>query len=149
MNGIHYFSIIKFITALISLPLLITNKSLIYILLALNISEATFFSFYKKHILNGIIGLCLIYWSFILPKYQNAYVLLYVIWNIYFSNIVLDDNKKNNGILTSTAINLIPLLLYVLINKDKLWHFSISRLVLILFYSLHLIDLRSCHSTEL
>jgi hypothetical protein len=149
MNGIQYFSIIKFITALISIPLLIANKNLVYILLALNISEATFFSFYKKHILNGILGLILIYWSLVLPKYQDVYVLLYVIWNIYFSNNVLDDNDdntKHNGVLTSAAMNLIPLVLYVLITKDKLWHFSISRLVLILFYSLHLIDSRSCHS---
>jgi hypothetical protein len=146
MNSIQLFSIIKFITALISLPLLIANKDLVYILLALNILQATILSLYKKYILNGIIGLILVYWSFRLPKYQHIYVLIYVLWNIYFSNYVLDDNKNNSGMITSIAMNIIPLFVYVLIDKNKLWNFSVSRLILILFYSLHLIDLRSCHS---
>ena len=148
MNSIHYFSILKFITALISLPLLIFNKNLVYILLALNISEASLFSFYKNFTLNGLVGLFLIYWSLILPKYQDFFIITYILWNIYFSNKVLDNNKNNSGIVTSSAINIIPLFVYIFMNKDKLWYFSISRLILILFYSLHLIDKKSCHSTR-
>ena len=143
MNSIHYFSILKFITALISLPLLIFNKNLVYILLALNISEASLFSFYKNFTLNGLVGLFLIYWSLILPKYQDFFIITYILWNIYFSNKVLDNNKNNSGIVTSSAINIIPLFVYIFMNKDKLWYFSISRLILILFYSLHLIDKKS------
>lgn len=155
---LELFNLLKLAIVFASLPLLMFQKQWLFYILAINIGIASIFALYRRFWINGFIGGLLMIYSLYIqiqltPLTTISFVLLYVLWNIYFTERVLESKLNNHGIFTSISMNMIPLIVFgfsMYLNHSlfqSLWYFTLIRCVLILFYYIHLLDTHSCHAT--
>lgn len=155
------FTVAKVAALAASLPLLFFKKPWTPYLLAVNVGVAAALALRKKYWVNAAVGAALAAWAALrlndrvrVPT-AAAFVLAYVAWNVYFSEVVLDMKQGNNGLATAAAANLLPALLFALALAagrgafDAVWLFALARAVLLLFYYAHLADARGCHARAL
>lgn len=154
------FNIFKLFIIVITLPILLLKKEWTFYILAINVCVATIFAISRKFWINGMIGIWLTGLSLYLNTHRKQhyiipFVFAYVVWNIYFTENVLDTKLNHHGILTSLSMNLIPLVVFMMLIGlnvsifECLWYFLFVRCILILFYYIHLLDSQSCHSSNL
>lgn len=155
------FTVVKVAALVASLPLLFFKKQWTFYLLAVNVGIAAALALSKKYWVNAAVGAALAAWAALGPHDRvrapaaAAFVLAYVAWNVYFSEVVLDMKQGNNGLATAAAANLLPAVLFALALAtghgafDAVWLFALARVVLLLFYYAHLVDARGCHARAL
>lgn len=154
------FNVLKLGMIIISIPLLLLKKEWMFYILAINVCVATIFAISRKFWINGMIGIWLTGLSLYLNTHRKQhyiipFVFAYVVWNIYFTEKVLDTKLNNHGIATSMIMNLLPLVVFMILIVIKtpilesLWNFMFLRCILILFYYVHILDIKSCHSSNL
>jgi len=152
------FNVLKLFIIVITLPILLLKKEWTFYILAINVFVATLFSISRKFWINGLIGILFTGLPFYLNNHRTfsyiiPFVIGYVVWNIYFTEKVLESKLNHHGILTSMSMNFIPLSVFIILIGLKvsvfecLWYFLFVRCILILFYYIHLLDIHSCHYT--
>jgi hypothetical protein len=152
------FTVVKFLVLMISLPLMIFKKDWLFYILGVNIFIAAVLSLVTKYWINAFVGFVLTIGSIMyLDKnvtipVGTAFIVLYCVWNIYFSEIVMEMKHKHCGILTTCSMNLIPFLIFLMVvyhgsnAYNGICFFVLTRIIILIFYYIHLADSKSCHA---
>lgn len=157
---LYSFNIIKLLVVAISIPVLLVKKQWVYYILAINIAVAAILACVRGFWINGLVGIGLTFFTLMyLSRRQYVtttvlFMLAYLLWNVYFTEKVMNTNGNHYGMLTSVAMNIVPFIIFIILllaHRDMytcIWYFVLIRLIVILFCYIHLADQTSCHANN-